>query len=267
MFGISINFILCPASITKGKNCWMRQQSHELCLLCRELGLNDIYRSNNNEEKKMTRQNKGKALLENAYKLKTPIDNIAYYDEFAEVYDHDFASDMGWNYPQAIADIYLEIATAEDLPIADIGCGTGLVAERLGLARDSIDGFDISPEMLRIAESKSMYGALYQADLTACLASTSGNYGSVVSAGTFTHGHLGPDELTNVLTMGCSGSLFIIGINKVHFDACNFSSKIETLRADSRISNIKIREIPMYSTKNHDHGADIALALIFRKAE
>ena len=87
--------------------------------------------------------------------MNTPIDNIAYYDEFAEVYNCDFASDMGWNYPQVIADLYLEIASAKDLPIADIGCSTGLVAEGLRIAPDSIDGFDISPEMLRIAESKS----------------------------------------------------------------------------------------------------------------
>ena len=60
----------------------------------------------------MANKDKGKELLENAYKLKTPADNISYYDEFAATYDSDFAQDMGWNYPRAIADIYSDIATA-----------------------------------------------------------------------------------------------------------------------------------------------------------
>jgi predicted TPR repeat methyltransferase len=214
----------------------------------------------------MIKQSKGKALLENAYKLKTPTDNISYYDEFAVVYDHDFARDMGWNYPQAIADLYSEIATDEDLPIADIGCGTGLVAEEMEVPRDVIDGFDISSRMLEIAEDKSLYRRLYQADLTGSVAAVPNDYGAIVSAGTFTHGHLGPDDLENILAMGQPGSLFIVGINKMHFDELDFGGVVEALSTNLSISNAEVRKISMYSKKNHEHGADIALALIFRKS-
>ena len=215
----------------------------------------------------MAKQDKGKELLENAYELKTPADNVSYYDEFAPTYDSDFAQDMGWDYPRVIADIYSSIATAKDVPVADIGCGTGLVAVALNMSRDIIDGFDISPEMLRLAKVKSIYRALYKADLTGPLDAFPNDYGAVVSAGTFTHGHLGPDALMNLLTMGRPDSLFIIGINKIHFDALNFGELIEELRVGSKISYTELREIPMYSKTNHEHGKDVALAQIFRKSE
>jgi hypothetical protein len=68
----------------------------------------------------MTLSEKGKAILENAYKLSTPDDNKAYYKEFAETYDGDFAEAMGWHYPQAIAGIYAAKAGSNDVPVADI---------------------------------------------------------------------------------------------------------------------------------------------------
>ena len=78
---------------------------------------------------------------------------------------------------------------------------------------------------------------------------------------------VGPDALMNLLTMGRPDSLFIIGINKVHFDALNFGKLIEELRVGSKISYTELREIPMYSKTNHEHGKDVALAQIFRKSE
>ena len=102
----------------------------------------------------MTGKSKGQSLLENAYKLATPDDNKIYYDEFADTYDSDFADVLGWHYPKAIAAIYRDHATKDDLPIADIGCGTGFVAQALARPSQDIDGIDISAEMLRMAKSK-----------------------------------------------------------------------------------------------------------------
>ncbi len=70
----------------------------------------------------------GYSLPENAYKLATPDDKKAYYDRFAASYDDDFADALGYHYPKAIASAYRDQATDQDAPIADIGCGTGLVA-------------------------------------------------------------------------------------------------------------------------------------------
>jgi len=216
-------------------------------------------------EAKMTIQNTGKAILEDAYKLQTPADNIAYYNRFASEYDGGFARDMGWRYPRAIAEIYTECATAKDLPIADIGCGTGLVADYIEAPAESIEGFDISAEMLLIAANKATYGNLLQIDITGSLEEFSHRYGAIISAGTFTHGHLGPGDLVNLLEIGRPGSLFVIGVNKVHFQALNFPRTLGSLIAEGDISQLETREISMYSKSDHDHSDDCALVLIFRK--
>ena len=84
----------------------------------------------------MVEKNAGQSLLENAYKLSTPEDNVDFYNAFASSYDADFADTLGWHYPAGIAAAYRDAATAADTPIADIGCGTGLVASALKFPRE-----------------------------------------------------------------------------------------------------------------------------------
>lgn len=208
----------------------------------------------------------GQVLLESAYKLSTPGDNETYYDKFAATYDGDFADTLGWFYPAAIATAYRDAATKSDLPIADIGCGTGLVAQALVLTQDQIDGIDISVEMLRIAKEKHLYGALYKVDLTGSLDAISKDYGAVVSAGTFTSGHLGPEPLRSLLGIARAGALFVIGVKRAFFQEAEFEPVLRAMEAAGLIHNLKVAEVPMYAKSGHDHSSDVALALIYRKS-
>ena len=205
----------------------------------------------------------GQSLLENAYQLATPIDNATYYDAFAPTYDSDFVAQMGYQYPKAIADAYHSAATPNDAPIADIGCGTGLIAVELGLPNTPIDGMDISPEMLAAAAQKSLYRALTIVDLTGPLAPN--DYGAVISSGTFTHGHLGPEPLRGLLDIARAGALFIIGVNQHHFKAQGFAAVLDAMVADRAITSVKLDEIKIYSKPGHDHSNDRALILQYRK--
>jgi len=213
----------------------------------------------------MADDDKGKAILENAYELSTPEDNRAYYREFAKTYDGDFAEALGFVYPAAIAGIYKEIAQAEDIPVADIGCGTGLVAEALELPRNDIDGMDISAEMLLRAAGKSLYQRTFEIDLTRDLSAITNDYGAVLSSGTFTHGHLGPEVLASLLQIGRSGALFIIGVNREHFSNLGFKQTLGALAEDGKISEPDLREIQMYDKEGHDHSGDVAIAVCYRK--
>ncbi|MEO0975670.1 MAG: methyltransferase domain-containing protein [Pseudomonadota bacterium] len=212
----------------------------------------------------MADDDKGKALLENAYKLSTPEDNKAYYAEFADTYDGDFADALGFVYPQAIARIYAEKAGPDDVPVADIGCGTGLVAEALGLPVVQVDGMDISAEMLERATAKALYGRTFEIDLTGDLTAISNGYGAVLSSGAFTHGHLGPDVLISLLSIARSGALFVIGVNRAHFGDHGFDAALAGLVREGRITEPAVDEIRMYSKEGHDHSADIAFAVSFR---
>ena len=209
----------------------------------------------------------GQEGVENSYKLKTPADNIAYYRDFAPTYDTDFAGVMGWQYPKMIAEAYMRFAAEADVPIADIGCGTGWVATELQAARVAIDGLDISPEMLEVAREKQLYRSLYQVDLTGTLEAVANGYGAVLSAGTFTHGHLGPVPLRGLLKIACPGALFVIGVNQAHFDKQGFAGVLATMEQTGEIGPVRIDEVKMYSKTGHDHSNDRAVILQYRKAE
>jgi predicted TPR repeat methyltransferase len=206
----------------------------------------------------------GREKLENAYRLQTPADNVAYYREFAETYDTGFAAALGYSYPADIAAIFHDVALPTDTPVADIGCGTGLVGQALG---GVIDGMDISPEMLAVAGVRGCYRELYQLDLTSDLALIQNQYGAVISAGTFTHGHLGPSVLASLLDIARPSALFVIGVNSAHYQSLGFKDTLDDLRAGGQISDVVLREMPIYSGAAHEHSADRASVLIWRKGE
>lgn len=213
----------------------------------------------------MTSKSKGQTLLENAYKLETPQDNKSYYDEFAETYDAEFAEALGWEYPNAIASVFREHSTSDDLPIADIGCGTGLLAAALKCKPDHIDGIDISQAMLAEARRKSLYRATILADLMGDVAPIMNDYGAVVSAGTFTSGHLGPEPLETLLCIARPGALFVIGVNKAFYLKAGFDPVLRGLDERAAITDLNVVEVPMYNKPGHDHSSDTAYALCYRK--
>jgi len=205
-------------------------------------------------------------LLEGAYSLQDEQDNIAYYKDFAAHYDAGFADAMGYNAPNALAKVFHEIATERDTPIADIGCGTGLAAQALELPKNVIDGYDISTEMLDKARQKNLYRNLYNANLKQSLEAYPNDYGALISVGTFTLGHLGPNDLGNLLALVRAGGLVCITVSAVHFKAQGFAAFLDSLHHTNKITVPKIHTVPIYVDKDHEHAADKAHILSFRKA-
>ncbi len=201
--------------------------------------------------------------LENAYDLSTPQDNKAYYAGFAESYDAGFAADLGYQYPARVAEAYLRLAQASDVPVADIGCGTGLVAEALPRTL-TIDGFDISTAMLAKARGKALYRDLFECDVTSDLGHFSRRYGAFLSAGTFTHGHLGPRPLEKLLELAVPHALFVIGINQAHFEGQGFGPFLGDLTNAGRIGQPAFQTVPIYDNDGHAHADDTAFVVSFR---
>lgn len=204
-------------------------------------------------------------LLEGAYDLQDATDNIAYYKDFADHYDKGFADNMGYNSPEALAETFHKLATESDRPIADIGCGTGLAALALGLSKDVIDGYDISPEMLDKARAKDLYRNLYNANLKQPLDAYPDNYGALISVGTFTLGHLGPHDLGSLLTLLRPNGLVCITVSAAHFKAQGFAAFLQDLHTVGKITSPQIHTVPIYTKDNHNHAADKTHILSFRK--
>ena len=210
---------------------------------------------------------KKKLGLDDAYAVETPADNIKLYRDWAETYDREFAAPRGYIYPVRIAEIYSQLASAHHQPILDVGAGTGLVAEALAVHTSApIDGIDISQEMLDVSETKGLYRQLIRADLTGDLDIASNSYGAIVSAGTFTLGHVGPEALYKLLHIAKPGAFFVIGINGIAFDKYGFGSTIAMLSADAMITDLNFYHTQYYDNAKDEHAGDRGLTACFHAA-
>ncbi len=217
--------------------------------------------SNNNDQS----NSPGKKLLEQAYLLETPVDNIKYYDKLADSYDKDFAQGLGYVLPDAVARTFFSRVKTVDTPIVDIGCGTGLLGKALDSTDLIIDGIDISDAMLAHSRETGIYRDLLNIDLTGNMAKYRNKYGAVLSSGTFTHGHLGPDALVKLLDIAKQHGLFVIAINQAHFESKGFDRVVQKMIDDRHIVEFVSNQVGIYQHDGHAHSADKGLIVSFRK--
>ena len=204
------------------------------------------------------------AHLEAAYSIGSVTEAKRVYADWASSYDATFAVKMGYTAPQRIAALFLAEGGQTAQPVLDIGAGTGLVAEALpGL---EIDGIDLSPEMLAQAEAKGLYRNRIVADLTGTLPVADGTYHGFVSAGTFTHGHVGAECLPELLRIAAPGALFCCGTRPAVYDGMGFGSALALAAARGQITPPHFHEISIYDAA-HEHSNDTALVMVFRKTD
>lgn len=206
----------------------------------------------------------GNRLLERAYELGAPETHIGFYRDFADSYDTTFASGLGYIYPAAIV-ASLATQNRQEGGILDIGCGTGLVATAIRKANPVavIDGVDISPEMLEKAREKGDYRELMQADLTSDFSHIRTDYAAIVSAGTFTYGHLGPELIPDLLALCRPGAVAALGVNSGFFAEQGGQAVLDALHAAGRIAQVRVDEVPIYDGRDMAHAGDTALILGF----
>ena len=202
--------------------------------------------------------------LKDAYSLKTPEDSINLYRSWASTYDDDFAKQNDYRSPIEIAKYYAKYSNDTDTPILDVGAGTGLIGECLNQSACEIDAIDISPEMLEIARAKNCYSKIIEADLTKRLLINDNHYGAIVSAGTFTHGHVGPNVLDELLRVTRSGGLFVFTIHYKLFKKAGFDKKFIEIKKN--ITKPIFHEVDVYGNNpDKDHGSDQVIITVFRK--
>jgi ubiquinone/menaquinone biosynthesis C-methylase UbiE len=200
--------------------------------------------------------NEMKISLQDAYAVETPDDSVQLYKEWADSYDEDFIAATGYVAFQRAAGFFLKQQDRPAGPVLDVGCGTGAVGSVL---RDGgvaiLDGIDISQEMLdeagkkKTADGAAVYTRLIQADLTSTIAIDDNYYAGIVSAGTFTHGHLGPECLDELWRVAVPGAVCSIGVNAAHFDSQGFADKFSGDVGAGVISEPEINTIDTFTEK------------------
>lgn len=190
--------------------------------------------------------------LEKAYAAKGPDANRELYSSWAETYESGFVVDSGYVYPQQVAEVFSAGFADHSQPVLDVGCGTGVVGGELARRGVSvIDGIDITAEMLAEASTKThndrpVYRQLIEADLTGRIELADRTYAGIVSAGTFTHGILGPEAITELLRVASAGARFTLGINSAHFEALGFAPWLEQRQSDGAIAELRFELRPIY---------------------
>ncbi|SMX41531.1 class I SAM-dependent DNA methyltransferase [Octadecabacter ascidiaceicola] len=200
--------------------------------------------------------------LKSAYALNTPDDAKRLYAAWAETYDSDFGEAQGYLSPREVVRVFAQAGGQG--PVLDVGAGTGLVGEGLAAAGvGPIDALDLSDEMLTVARSKGVYRETIAADVTQPL--SIGPYRGIISAGTFTMGHVGPEGIPPLLEIAEVGCLFVISVNAKHFESAGFEALFAGL--DTEIHEFSFEDVRIYSDKaDLSHRYDTARLVQFRKA-
>ena len=192
--------------------------------------------------------------LDEAYAVEGPDANRELYASWAATYESEFIVESRYVYHQQVAEVFCDglSSTERSRPVLDAGCGTGIVGNELArLGVTVIDGIDISTQMLAKAGTKThdgrpSYRQLVEADLTGRIDLADETYDGIVSAGTFTHGHLGPDSILELLRVARPGAHCALGINSAHFDEFGFGDWLEQCRTDGHITKLRYELRPIY---------------------
>ena len=106
--------------------------------------------------------------------------NRLLFDTFAPTYEQTLKN-IEYKVVDKIAELYAPLKGK----ILDLGCGTGLAADKLHTTDNEFTGIDLSENMLKIAELKGTYKELKQADLTEYLQTAKDKYDTVLAADVF----------------------------------------------------------------------------------
>jgi len=170
---------------------------------------------------------------------------MSIYDKWAATYNDDLAESAG-NYVAPVLAAQAALRLCSDNPakavILDAGCGTGLVGQALSRGgAPTIDGIDLSPPMLKMAEKTGAYRNLTVGDLTRPIDAPNETYDIVMCVGTFTHGHVGPDPaLREFVRVAKKGGLIVATIIDELWVSGGFKAEVEKLEAEDLVKVVSM---------------------------
>ncbi len=140
-------------------------------------------------------------------------DTRALYADWAAAYDADLAQ-AGYHTPGRVAAALAKYLPDRAAPILDFGCGTGLSGVALRTTGfQTIDGTDITPEMLEKAEHTGAYRHLWVGKPRTLGNRAAGEYAAITAAGVISLGAAPPDTLMMLLDALAPGGFVVFSFN------------------------------------------------------
>lgn len=179
-----------------------------------------------------------KRFLGDAYAETSTDETRALYDAWSEVYDTELVTENAYAQPQRCAAALAAAECNRDVPVLDIGCGTGLSGLALRAAGFSVlAGCDLSPGMMLRAMASGVYSRLFETDLNAPpMPVADATFGAATAVGVFSFGHVRADALDDILRVLRPGAPLIIGLNEKYYAEGSLTQKLDALARDGRLT-------------------------------
>jgi len=160
------------------------------------------------------------------------------YDQWADHYEHDLVDAHQYAMPARAAALAATRLIDRNIAVLDVGCGTGLSGLALqAQGFTNLDGCDLSPGMLAIAQERAIYGHLFEVDLLAPpMAIADGHYDLTIAVGAFATGHLGGPAIDELLRITKQSGTLIVTTNDHFYETGVLQEKFAELQQESRIT-------------------------------
>jgi len=170
-----------------------------------------------------------------AYQLGDQAGTVDFYKKWADDYDHQMLDELEYVAPLGIARLLREYLPDTESEIFDVGCGTGLTCRLFAdNGYRALDGIDLSPDMVRVAGEQGIYRELIVGDVNEPIDRLSSSYDGVISSGTFTHGHVGPEPLDDIFRILRTGGILACTVHKDLWESRGFEQKFASLVSDGK---------------------------------
>jgi predicted TPR repeat methyltransferase len=108
------------------------------------------------------------------------------FDDYAETFDDHLVNKLKYQTPAKLFSL-IEAADLKKPDVLDLGCGTGLMGEKLRPIAKSLTGVDLSEGMLKKAQQRAIYDELACSEISGFLSAHSQQYDLVVASDVFVY--------------------------------------------------------------------------------
>ena len=162
-----------------------------------------------------------------------PDQTRAHYDQWSGSYDQEL-SDNGYATPARCAAALVSTQTPVNAKILDFGCGTGVSGAAMQTRGfHTLDGCDLSAEMMKIAGTKGLYSKLWQIEAGDELPK---GYDVIAAVGVISTGAAPPETLDIILDALNVGGRVVFSFNDHALADPNFPAKLQLrIAKDARL--------------------------------
>ena len=154
-----------------------------------------------------------KSYLDKAYGDRDAAETRALYDGWASSYEEELGQ-HGYVTPTRCAEALAKHSADLEAPVLDFGCGTGLSGAALAKAGFiTIDGVDLSADMLAQANGKGVYRVLRHIEAGEDVRHRPGDYAAIAAIGVIGAGAAPISAFDGIMKGLGSGGLFVFSFN------------------------------------------------------